>query len=403
MQRTQVTSETHAAQMSHLPQTDRNATPLCCAGKLRPGASALAAILFCAGILAVGCEQKQAAGNQQQPATPVKTAVIAPTSIPESSEYLGTLKSRHSAMVNPQVEGQVTNIFVKSGDRVKAGTPLMQIDPLKQQATVGSQEASRAAQEANVRFAQVQWERAQKLYDAGVSSKQDYDQAKVNLDTAQHQLKSLDSQVQEQQVQLKYYKVLAPTAGVVGDIPVRVGDRVTTTTMLTTVDEPGPLEIYINVPVERSKDLKMGQKVQLLDTQGNIIAESQIDFISTQVDNSTQSILAKATIKNSSDTLRTSQFARARITWRVHEGPVIPVLAVQRINGQYFAFVVDGSGKSEVVHQKVVKLGDMTGNNYTVLDGLKDGDRVVVEGGQDLVDGAPVTATPQASNAKTPS
>jgi RND family efflux transporter MFP subunit len=364
----------------------------------------LTTLLVCAGSLLAGCDQKQAAaGNEQQPATPVKTAVIAPVAIPESSEYLGTLKSRHSVMLNPQVEGQITEIFVKSGDRVKAGTSLMQIDPLKQQATVGSQEASRASQEANVHFAQIQWDRAQKLYEAGVSSKQDYDQAKTNLDTAQHQLMSLESQVLEQQVELHYYRVLAPTEGIVGDIPVRVGDRVTTTTLLTTVDQPGPLEVYINVPVERAKDLKMGQKVQLLDTQGNIVAETQIDFISSQVDNSTQSILAKATVKNSADTLRTSQFTRARIVWRVHDGPVIPVLAVQRINGQFFAFVVDGSGKSEVVHQKVVRLGEMTGNDYTVLDGLKNGDRVVVEGGQDLIDGAPVTEIPQASNGKTPS
>jgi RND family efflux transporter MFP subunit len=378
-------------------------------GPLRPSkntrvrAFALATSVVCLGALLSGCDQKQAAGNEQQPAIPVKTAIIAPVAIPESSEYLGTLKSRQSVMLNPQVEGQVTGIFVKSGDRVKAGTALMQIDPLKQQATVGSQEATRNSQEASVKLAEIQWERAQKLYDAGVSSKQDYDQAKTNLDTAQHQLKSLESQVQEQQVELHYYRVLAPTDGIVGDIPVRVGDRVTTTTMLTTVDQPGPLEVYINVPVERAQDLKMGQKVQLLDTQGNIIAETQIDFISSQVDNSTQSILAKATVKNSADTLRTSQFTRARIIWRVHDGPVIPVLAVQRINGQFFAFVVDGSGKSEVVHQKVVRLGEMTGNDYTVLDGLKNGDRVVVEGGQDLVDGAPVTEIPQAANGKTPS
>ena len=364
---------------------------------------ASAALVVCLGVALAGCDQKQAAGNEQQPAIPVKTSVIAPVAIPESSEYLGTLKSRHSVMLNPQVEGQVTGIFVKSGDRVKAGTALMQIDPLKQQATVGTQEATRAAQEATVQLARVQFERAQKLYEAGVSSKQDFDQAKTNLDTAVHQLKSLESSVQEQQVQLRYYRVLAPTSGIVGDIPVRVGDRVTTTTQLTTVDEPGPLEVYINVPVERSKDLKMGQKVQLLDTLGNIIAETQIDFISSQVDNSTQSILAKATVKNSADTLRTSQFARARIVWRVHDGPVIPVLAVQRINGQFFAFVVDGSGKSEVVHQKVVRLGEMTGNDYVVLGGLQNGDRVVVEGGQNLIDGAPVTEIPQGSDGKTPS
>jgi RND family efflux transporter MFP subunit len=354
----------------------------------------------CAATLISGCGQKQAAGNEEPPAIAVKTAVIAPVPITESSEYLGTLKSRHSTSLNPQVEGQVTNIFVKSGDRVKAGTALMQIDPIKQQATVGSQEAARAAQEANVRFAQIQWERAQKLFDAGVTSKQDYDQAKTNLDTAQHQLKALESQVQEQQAELHYYRVIAPTEGIVGDIPVRVGDRVTNTTLLTTVDQPGPLEVYINVPVERSRDLKMGQKVELVDTQGKILTDTQIDFISAQVDNSTQSILAKATVKNSADTLRTSQFARARIIWAVREGPVIPVLAVQRINGQYFAFVVDGTGKSQVAHQKLLRLGEMTGNDYAVLDGLKSGDHVVIEGTENLVDGTAVTETSQPASGK---
>ena len=108
-------------------------------------------VLF--GAFSTGCGQKQAAGNEEPPAVAVKTAVIEPVPISESSEYLGTLKSRHSVVLNPQVEGQITNIFVRSGDRVKAGTALMQIDPIKQQATVGSQEAARAAQEASVRFA----------------------------------------------------------------------------------------------------------------------------------------------------------------------------------------------------------------------------------------------------------
>ena len=359
--------------------------------------------LVCSVALIAGCGQKQAAGNEEVPAIAVKTTVIQPVPISDSSEYLGTLKSRHSTVLNPQVEGQITGIFVKSGDHAKAGTALMQIDPIKQQATLGSQEASRAAQEANVHFAQIQWERAQKLFDAGVISKQDFDQAHTNLDTAQHQLKSLDSQVQEQQAELHYYRVIAPTDGIVGDIPVRVGDRVTTTTLLTTVDQPGPLEVYISVPVERSRSLKMGQKVELLDTEGKTVAETQIDFISAEVDNSTQSVLAKATVKNSADTLRTSQFARARVIWGVHDGPVIPVLAVQRINGQYFAFVVDGSGKSQIAHQKILRLGEMTGNNYAVLEGLKSGDHVVVEGAQNLVDGAPVTEISQVSTGKNPS
>jgi RND family efflux transporter MFP subunit len=360
------------------------------------------AVLFAVilAALAAGCGQKQAAGGQGEPAVAVKTVVVEPVSIPDASEYLATLKSRHSTALNPQVEGAVTRIFVKSGDRVKAGTPLMEIDPLKQQATLSSQEASRAAQESNVRFAQIQWERSQKLYAAGVTSRQDYDQAKTNLETAQEQLRSLEHQVREQQVQLHYYSVVAPTAGIIGDIPVRVGDRVQVTTLLTTVDEPGSLELYISVPVERSKDLRIGQAVQILDTAGNTVAESRLDFISPQVDSNTQSVLTKATIKNSSDPLRTFQFARARIIWSIRQGLVIPVLSVSRINGQFFVFVAERGGNSVVAHEKLMQLGELMGNQYVVLSGLKAGDHVVVEGSQNLVDGASVAETPEDSGAK---
>lgn len=378
---------------------DRLATRRPTEGWVLPGLLSLLVSLIAAAT--IGCGQKQqAAGNEADPGVQVKTVVVELIAIPDASDYLATLKSRHSTALNPQVEGQVTHIFVKSGDRVKAGTPLMEIDPLKQQATLGSQEAARAAQESNVRFAQVQWERAQKLYAAGVTSKQDYDQARTNLDTAQHQLRSLEEQVRQQQVELHYYSVKAPTDGIVGDIPVRVGDRVAVTTLLTTVDEPGSLELYVNVPVERSKNLKIGQRVQLLDPDGKVAAESNLDFISPEVDNNTQSVLAKAAVKNVSGSLRTAQFARARIIWGVHNGPVVPVLSVSRINGQFFVFVVEGSGKSLVAHEKILKLGELLGNQYVVLDGLKTGEHVVVEGSQNLVDGAAVTETAETPSTK---
>jgi RND family efflux transporter MFP subunit len=334
---------------------------------------------------------------------PVKTTVIRSVPVAESSEYLATLKSRHSSVLNPQVEGQITQIFVKSGDRVATGTSLLEIDPLKQQATVHSQEAARAAQVANVQFAQIQWERTKKLYEAGVVSKQEFDQMQTTLDTAQQQLKSLDAQVREQQVQLRYYRVVAPSDGIVGDIPVRVGDRVTVNTPLTTIDEPGNLELYVNIPVERSKYLKLGQTVQLLDTAGNALAESRISFISPEVDNNTQSVLAKAIVKNSSGALRTSQFARARVIWGAQPKPVIPVLAASRISGEFFVFVAEGQGKSLVARQRRVQLGELTDNQYPVLDGLKEGDRLIVEGAQNLIDGMPVTEMPADATGRPPS
>ena len=122
---------------------------------------------------------------------------------------------------------------------MEAGAPLIEIDPLKQQATVKSLESARTAQAATLSWAKKQYERAQGLSAAGVVSKQDLDQAKATMDQAQAQMDSLDSQVREQEVQLRYYKVVALKSGIVGDIPVHVGDRVTTSTLLTTIDRAG--------------------------------------------------------------------------------------------------------------------------------------------------------------------
>jgi RND family efflux transporter MFP subunit len=367
---------------------------------LRPGRCAephlaLFTALLILAASTLGCGARPSAARFDPRGTPVKTVVLKPVPISSSSEYLGTLKSRRSAALNPQVEGQVTGIFVKSGDRVKAGEPLMQIDPLLQRATVQSQEAARAAQQANVTYAETQWQRAKQLYEAGVVSRQDYDQAQTSLDAARQQLRSLEGQVDAQQVQLHYYRVVAPFPGVVGDIPVRVGDRVTVSTLLTTVDQSGSLQLYVNVPVEQSSQLRLGQTVELLDTAGRVQAQSRIDFISPEVSTDTQSILAKATFANRSGTLHTSEYARVRIIWSVQPGLTVPVLSVSQINGQFFVFVVERNGAMLEAHQRLVQLGELTGNQYPVLSGLKAGEHLVVEGSQTLIDGAQVTETVQ--------
>jgi len=287
---------------------------------------------------------------------------------------------------------------VKSGDHAEAGTPLLQIDPLKQEATVNSQEASRTAQEANLRYAKVSLERAQKLFDAKVISKQELDNAQSGYDAVLSQVKALDEQVKQQKVELHYYSVASPMNGIVGDIPVHMGDRVTVSTMLTTIDEPGALEAYIYVPAERAKNLKTGLPVRLLDTAGNPISETRITFVSPQVETETQTVLAKATIENPQGKLRIAQQVRAQITWGAHEGPVIPVLAVLRINGQFFAFVSVNEGKGTVARQKLLKLGNTVGNDFAVLDGLKPGDHIIVSGTQFLQDGTPVTEQIQSNN-----
>jgi RND family efflux transporter MFP subunit len=324
-------------------------------------------------------------------AMPVKVMEAKAVPVNDASEYVATLKSRDSAVIMPQVDGQVTQIFVHSGDRVTAGSALMEIDPLKQQATVKSQESAREAQQAQLNWAKQQYQRAQGLAAAGVVSKQDLDQAKATMDAAQAQMDALDSQVREQEVQLRYYKVMAPRTGIVGDVPVRVGDRVTSSTQLTTVDQPGSLEAYVYVPIERSSQLKMNLPAQVLDSSGKVLANTRVSFISPQVDNTTQTVLVKARIANGNDALRQSQFIRARIVWGTHQNPTVPILAVSRLAGQYFAFVAEPqNGGSFVARQRPLTIGQTVGNDFEVQQGIKPGDKVIVSGTQFLQDGMPV-------------
>ena len=353
--------------------------------------SIAAGILIALAIVA--CGRGQAGPPPAFPPTPVTLEPARMTPVEDATEYVATLKSLRSTTVQPQTDGQITRIAVKSGDRVRQGAPLMQIDPRRQQAAVSSQEAERAALEASVAFARQQAQRSAELFAAGAISQQEKEQADTALRTADANLRALTARVQEQQVQLRYYTVAAPTAGVVGDVPVRVGSQVTEQTVLTTIDQNEILELYVSVPVERAGALKTGLPIQILGQDAtDPIGVTVVNFVSPHVDDQTQSVLVKAAVRNPDGKLRASQYVRARIVWKTAEGLVLPVTAVLRINGRFFAFVAEEAGGKLVAKQRAVKVGPIVGNNYPLLEGIKAGERVVTSGAQKLADGAPIQA-----------
>jgi RND family efflux transporter MFP subunit len=350
-------------------------------------AHAAASLLI--AFVAAACGGQQAGGPQAPPPTPVKVATVHPAPVADASELVATIKSLSTTTIHPRVDGQITRIYVKSGDRVKAGTPLLQIDPLRQQAAVASQDSARAAQEANVAYAQQQLNRAKELIGVGAISKQELEEAETNVNTARAQLAALSAQVKEQSVTLGYYQVLAPTSGVVGDVPVRVGMRVSPDTLLTTVDQNQNLEVYVSVPLERAPELKRGLPIEIVDGQGNKLADTTINYISPTVDDQTQSILVKGNVKGG-DVLRNAQFVRARVIWKTADGLVVPVVAVIRINGKHFVYVAENKDGKSVARQRPVTLGQIIKDDYTVLGGLKASEQVVISGVQKLIDGAPI-------------
>lgn len=341
--------------------------------------------------LVVGCGNSANAGKASGPqAFPVKVITAQDRMVPFSTDYLATLRSRNSAVLQPQVEGDITRIFVHSGERVEAGAPVLEIDPRKQQATVQNQEAAYKSSQATLQQAEVDLSRKKQLYAAGVIAKADLDASQSAYDAAKANAEAMDAATHEQRVQLRYYTVNAPTAGVIGDIPVKVGDHVTNQTQLTTLDRGGELEAYLYVPSEKAGAVRMGMPVDLLDDTGKALTRTKVSFISPRVDPDSQTLLVKTQVPNADMKFRNAQQVHVRVVWSERPAPLIPVTAVSRLSGKMFAFVAEGEGQQAVARQRTIDVGDLTGNDYVVLNGIKPGDKVIVSNVQMLVDGMPV-------------
>ena len=350
----------------------------------------LAAGLGIAALLA-GCGNNANADKPAGPqAFPVKVITAQSKMVPLTTDYLATLRSRNASVLQPQVEGDITRIFVHSGEEVQAGQPVLEIDPRKQEATVQNQEAALKSSQATLQLAAVDLERKKKLFAAGVIAKADLDSSQTAYDAAKANAEALEAATHEQRVQLRYYTVNAPTTGVIGDIPVRVGDHVTNQTQLTTLDRSGELEAYVYIPSEKSGSVRMGMPVELLDDSGNVAARSKITFISPRVDPDSQTLLIKTQVPNAGSKFRNAQQVHARVVWSERPAPMIPVTAVSRLSGKLFAFVAEGEGQQSVARQRTIDVGDLVGNDYVVLGGIKAGDKVIVSNVQMLVDGMPV-------------
>ena len=189
--------------------------------------------------------------------------------IEDATEYVATLKSLRSTAIQPQIDGQITR-DLREVRRPRAPGRARSCRSIRG----GSRRRCRARRpsaprrEAGVAFARQQRSARASCFAAGAISKQELEQAETALRTAEADLQSLQAQVQQQEVQLRYFTVTAPTAGVVGDVPVRVGNQVTPQTVLTTIDQNETLEVYVSVPIERAGELKNGLPIRMLSSDG---------------------------------------------------------------------------------------------------------------------------------------
>src|SRR5574344_520384 len=367
--------------------------------------------------------------QMQMPATVVEVETIKSAEVENSEVYQGTLISRYSVSLQPQVTGQIASINVKAGDRVRAGQILLVIDPRKQEATLNSSKADAASMKAaieqarsnlntyevqqnslisNYEIAKTQYERYRDLYERKTVSKQDlenytdaYRKAKSALDSNTAQISAVNVAVsnyqkstftiKEQGVQLAYHKIVAPYAGIIGDIPVKIGEYVTSDTKLLSITQNNQLELNVGLPSEKVFIIQKGLPVQILDYDGKAIADSKLSFVSPKIDTDTQTILVKTNIKNPKEMLKADQSVKARVLYSKSQGILIPTSAVTHLGGQDFAFVVNENEGQKTVKQVPITVGEIQNEKYVIKKGLNIGDCIVTQGVQKLYDGAVVT------------
>jgi RND family efflux transporter MFP subunit len=416
---------------------------------------------------------KMAGQAHSLPPTPVPLANPTSAPIQDRSDYAASLDSRQSVTLQPRVAGQISKIYVEPGDRVEAGQPILQIDAAQQRAQVESRaaaartaaadvqsaqadvanatdtlrslEAQRASAAAAVQLSQQEFNRYQDLVSQGASSQQVLDQRANALQTALAGLQQADAEIAAQksairraqtivtrsqwavseaeanitegQVALEDYTVTAPFSGIVSNIPVKAGDTVTTATQLLNITQNQKLVIQVQIPLERAARAKVGLPVKLLDDQNRETQTGRISFVAPNVDPATQSVRVEASFDNATETLRTSQFVRARVIWSSQTGVLVPTSAVSRLGGRDFLFIAapfkdsgcqaaaaPGSPAPNpnqlVAAQKPIRLGKIINSNQEVLEGVSVSDRIVTAGILQLQNCSPIADA--AASAPTP-
>ncbi|MBE9241771.1 efflux RND transporter periplasmic adaptor subunit [Synechocystis salina] len=338
-------------------------------------------------------------------------------------------------------------------------------DLANSQEVLKTREADLKRAQANLNLAQINFKRSQFLVETGVQPQQDLDNrttqledAKANTEAAQKTVQAAKATVQANQSsvsasrsavqqakdnyqaavqrvnasratvssqkgaieqaqgqlgatsqELIYNRVLAPVSGVVGNLPLQIGDFVRTGQSFTTITNNTEFELDINVPVERYNDLRIGLPVEIVRSDGQAGEVGRISFISPTANRSDQSILAKVIFKNDGN-LRNNQYVRVRIIWDRQPGFLIPTTAVTSIGAQQFIFVAQPknaqsdskegtSGTELVARQTPVVLGGIQGQSYQVISGVKAGERVAVSRILELRDGMAI----EPASAATPS
>ena len=316
--------------------------------------------------LLAACGKPQAGHEKagaDRPVT-VTTIVLAPRTFSDSLQALGTAQARESVTVTAKISDVVTRLAFDSGQRVRAGQLLADMNSRAQQADV-------AAAQAALRDAEQQLRRGGELAQAQLLARGQYDTLRANRDAAAAALQARRAAVADR-------TITAPFAGVLGLRQVSVGALVAPGTVITTLDDDSTIKLDFTLPEAAFSALASGQAiVAASDAWPGITFDGRIADIDSRVDPQTRAVRVRAELPNPDARLRPGMLLRVQVQLPPRQALVLPELAVQQEAEQGYVFRV---GPGDTVEQVPVTLGARQRGQVEVVSGLKAGDRVVVEG-----------------------
>jgi RND family efflux transporter MFP subunit len=354
-----------------------------------------------------------AGGCKKQSATPsapeVKVITVTPASVPIFAEWIGTLDGFVNAQIHAQVTGYLLTQNYAEGSEVKKGDLLFQIDPRPFQATVDQALAKLAQDKASAGKTELDLKRDTELSKKNVVSQEVFDDAvQANL-VAEALVKADEAAVETTQLNLGFTKITAPIDGLAGMALAQIGDLVgQSSTVLTTVSTLNPIKVYFQISEQSYLDFWRHQvagsgadtnaELQLIFADGSVYPEKgKFFFADRQVNPTTGTLQIVGLFPNASLMLRPGQYGRVRVQTQTKENALlVPQRAVTELQGTYQVAIVDATN---TVHLQSVKVGAQIGSNWIIASGLKSGDRVVVEGTQDVKEGTAVNPQPFADQA----
>ncbi len=361
-----------------------------------------------------GCKREKAPPLAAAGPPQVVVAAVEQRDVPIVREWIGQLDGSENVDLRARVYGYIQEIAFKEGTVVKPGDLLLRIDPRPFEAAVAQEEADLAQATATQEKTQLDEERQNQLFARKVNSQQDYDNAvKANLG-AKAGVEAARAALEQAKLNLAYATITSPIAGIVGHTDFSVGDYVaagSAGTPVTTVSTVDPIKIVFALSekeylaaAERLTAM-LAQPLEEREAIGELIrADGKVHpykgrFLAAdrQVDPKTGTIRISALFPNPGNILRPGQYAKARFKVQDRAGALlVPQRAVQELQGKNFVWVVDDANK---VSQRGVTVGQRVGSDWVIEEGLKPGERIVVEGLQKVREGAPIQplAAPLAS------